>query len=547
MKETPQIPHYTIGTRGSLLALTQCLQMKDHLEKSGEATFSLKIIKTEGDENTSAPLWAIDGKDFFTKELDQALLGGEVDLVVHSYKDLGSERPDGIKLATITKRSFANDILFIRKDVLKKLKNKSLDSFTVGTSSPRRMTNIERFFSEYLPWGREKDIQVTTKSLRGNVNTRLKKCVDGEFDAVVLALPGIERLAMGLKDNNNEAYEKHGNPQVILKELIEDLDFMVLPLSTFPAAASQGALAIECLEKREDDGHLHQHLDSFNDQKTIKEVKRERELFQHFGGGCHLAVGISASSTQAGLRQSQRGKVDDQEVEELSLVRESHLPHIHGKKFIGLPTISSFEDAIEDKVSSKVFLEEAKTQLLNLESSDLLVTSPSVVKMLLDNFSSEELSLLGERHSWWASGAKTMRKMAQAGLWVRGSADSLGEETLSQLRSSALIRMFCQEARWHSLTHRDSTSPLGPILPLYKKEHRESDESYKQDIESCSFYYWTSSHQYRHFKKNFKLNPNAIHSCGLGKTYHSLKKEGVELTPVSSMSELKAWVNKEQD
>lgn len=543
MNESTKIPHYTIGTRGSLLALTQCLQMKDLLEETGKATFSLKIIKTEGDENTSAPLWAIDGKDFFTKELDHALLAGEVDMVVHSYKDLGSERPDGIKLATITKRTYANDILFIRKSVLKKLKEKSLNEFSVGTSSPRRMTNIERFFSEYLPWGKELGIKVKTKSLRGNVNTRLKKCVDGEFDAVALALPGIERLAMGLKDDQNEAYEKHGNPQIILKELIEELDFMVLPLSTFPAAASQGALAIESLEKRNDDGHLHALLDSFNHKETIKEVRRERELFQKFGGGCHLAVGISVSSTQAGLRQGQRGKVDDQEIEEISLVREKELQTISGKKFIGLPKITSFSNSIEDQISSKTFLNEGKEKLLSLNPSDLLVTSPSVVKMLVKNLTKEELSELQERHSWWASGAKTMREMAEVGFWVRGSADSLGEENLGNLRNSFLVKMFCDQANWHSLTHNESSSPLGPIIPLYKKEYSTPSESYKNEVESCDFYYWTSSHQYRIFKENFKLNPKATHSCGLGKTLTALRKEGLELTPVSSMSELKTWVN----
>ncbi|MBC99387.1 MAG: hypothetical protein CME63_16710 [Halobacteriovoraceae bacterium] len=98
MKKKP----YIIGTRGSLLALTQCLQMKNIMEEKGLGKFELKIISTQGDENTQAPLWQLEGKDFFTKELDAALLQGEVDLVVHSYKDLGSERPEGIELATVT-------------------------------------------------------------------------------------------------------------------------------------------------------------------------------------------------------------------------------------------------------------------------------------------------------------------------------------------------------------------------------------------------------------------------------------------------------------
>ena len=93
---------YLIGTRGSLLALTQCTQVKNQLEKITGDQFELKVIKTQGDQITDKPLWQLEGKDFFTKELDAALLTGDVDLVVHSYKDLGSDRPEGIKLAAIT-------------------------------------------------------------------------------------------------------------------------------------------------------------------------------------------------------------------------------------------------------------------------------------------------------------------------------------------------------------------------------------------------------------------------------------------------------------
>ena len=102
--------HYKIGTRGSLLALTQCGQVKDQLEKITGDTFELVSIKTQGDIQTSQPLWQMEGNNFFTKDLDEALLKGDVDLVVHSYKDLGSIRPEGITLAAVTKRSFAHDI-----------------------------------------------------------------------------------------------------------------------------------------------------------------------------------------------------------------------------------------------------------------------------------------------------------------------------------------------------------------------------------------------------------------------------------------------------
>src|SRR5437868_3658848 len=124
---------YKIGTRGSLLAVTQSTLMKNELERISGDKFELVTIKTQGDEVTNKPLWQLEGKDFFTKELDEALLRGDVDLVIHSYKDLGSARPDGIKLAAITERKFAHDILLIPQQFVGQLKNWKGD-FVVGTS-----------------------------------------------------------------------------------------------------------------------------------------------------------------------------------------------------------------------------------------------------------------------------------------------------------------------------------------------------------------------------------------------------------------------------
>ena len=125
--------HYKIGTRGSLLALTQCGQVKDLLEQLTGDTFELVTIKTQGDIIQNAPLWQVDGKDFFTKELDEALLSGAVDLVVHSYKDLGSVRPSGITLAAVTKRVYAHDILLIKNEHIESL-GESWLPITIGRS-----------------------------------------------------------------------------------------------------------------------------------------------------------------------------------------------------------------------------------------------------------------------------------------------------------------------------------------------------------------------------------------------------------------------------
>jgi hydroxymethylbilane synthase len=271
---------YKIGTRGSLLAVTQCTLIANEMSDITGSEFELVKISTQGDQQTEKPLWQMDGKDFFTKELDSALLANEVDLVVHSYKDLGSDRPEGIGLATITQRKFANDILLIKKENISKIKD--LDTFIVGTSSPRRIVNIESSLKPYLPKIKE-STKVKCEMLRGNVNTRIQKLKDDKYHAIVLALAGLERLA-----NKEDSKEE-------LTRLLDGLTFIVLPQKDFPSSASQGALAIEYNSNR-DDKELLKVLKSVHCDITEKEISREREAFKSYGGGCHLAVGINVQA-----------------------------------------------------------------------------------------------------------------------------------------------------------------------------------------------------------------------------------------------------------
>lgn len=532
MNTTPQ--KFIIGTRGSLLALTQCLQVKQQLESLSPHKFELKIIKTEGDENTSAPLWQLDGKDFFTKELDAALLKGEVDMVVHSYKDLGSERPVGIKLMAITKRDYPQDILFTSQKAIQKLQAGEMKTFSVGTSSPRRMVNLTKELQSFLPFGEKNNVEVVTKNLRGNVNTRLGKIKEGEFDAVVLALAGIERLAMGLKTESNEAHDKFGKPEEILKELIEDLNFMVLPTSTFPSAASQGALGIESLEEREDDGTLHKLLEKLNHQTTINEVKKEREVFQSFGGGCHLAVGINFTQTGEELRKSIGGEYDHTPVKELGLDRKLNNLSSEDKCFLGIPgnEEKDSKNLLDDQLSFKKNID---YNLPKEGSKDILVTSPYVAR----NFKGSNYS-----QKIWASGSKTMKTLAAKGHWVNGSADSLGEETLKEIRESHLVNLFFGKADWLVLTNTTSKSPLGPTLPVYKKEYKDKEQvsdDFKDAISNCGHFFWTSFHQYKTYEETFNLPKESIHYCGLGKTLEKFKNNNIEVIPMGSMSEVKKY------
>lgn len=491
---------YKIGTRGSLLALTQCTQVKNELERLTGDKFELEIIKTQGDLITNAPLWQLDGKDFFTKELDEALLKSEVDLVVHSYKDLGSVRPVGIALAAVTKRTFAHDILLIKKSTIKKLN--SLTDFVVGTSSPRRMVNLTDSLKNYIPNG--KNLNISTQVLRGNVNTRIQKLVNDEFSAIVLALPGIQRLSLSEKS------------KLELEKLINNLDFMILPQSIFPSSASQGALGIECLESRNDNGELYNKLKLMEDKITLEEVRRERKAFNDYGGGCHLAVGVNVRRVHDFYLHSHRGELNGEKIRytELEGGDKSKLKDIRNA-FIGLPTL-------DDQLIKKV-------------------PCPKLIKKDLNYFISSRyaipsLKLEDSYSSLWAAGTKTMEKLSEAGFWVNGSADGLGLEEIKNFTNSSVIKMFLQDhGPVINLTHNEGENEI----KVYDREINPVSESYNEKLQEHDLFYWTSFKQYEIYTEKYPYIKNKLHASGLGKTYAEFKKNNVEVIAIHSMDEVK--------
>jgi len=545
---------YKIGTRGSLLALTQCLQLKTQMEEMGLGRFELEIIQTQGDEDTSKPLWQLDGKDFFTKELDTALLNKQVDLVVHSYKDLGSERPDGIKLAAVTKRKYPHDILFIKKTVIQQLKNNELNKLVVGTSSPRRMTNITAHLKHYLPFG--ENLKVETISLRGNVNTRLQKCAGPDYDAIVLALPGIERLATGLSNQDNPAYQRHGDPRTILTNLLTSLDFMILPTSQFPAAASQGALGVECLENNQE---LLKKLARLECAETKKEVRKEREVFASFGGGCHLAVGITARNVANQTRLNVLGVADDKHVEKNELITME-----------GLPALPEFSTPLQKK---EIFIgiSPASAKQANGYCYDqLLVKKPIGAPLKLTAGLTDILYASGRAFEFghelaqsnpqakvWASGTRTWKKMAKAGYWCHGCADALGEGEVKSLRESDLLTLMTGKPQWSVVTNDTSENILGSAIGVYttqpreesldldkdkgKGKEKETNKEFKQQIEKVKIFFWSSFNQYLFYNKTYNLSQTAHHLCGLGKTYTKFQENNITVRPISGMKEFIKW------
>lgn len=243
---------YVIGTRGSQLSLTQTNWVVSEIKKKSPQTeFEIITIKTQGDTD-ARPLFTINQKGIFEKEIDRAVAERKVDFAVHSLKDVPVELPEDLVLACVPKREEANDV-FIANDgsMLNTIKKGAL----IGTSSLRRAVQITRIRPD-----------VVVKPIRGNIETRIRKVHDGEFDGVVLAQAGITRLGLGVK-------------------------FQRLSMDTFPPSPGQGALGIV---SRKDNVSLIELLKKIEDPETRNAIEAERSLSMFVDSGCRFPVGAFA-------------------------------------------------------------------------------------------------------------------------------------------------------------------------------------------------------------------------------------------------------------
>ena len=181
--------HIRIGSRGSDLALWQANHVKKQLEALGSSV-EIKIIVTQGDAIQNLSFDKLEGKGFFTKEIETALLNNEIDLAVHSHKDLETDQPKGLVVAAVSEREDPADLLLIRKEKVDTLQLWSLaEQSIIGTSSARRKSQVRGF---------RPDAEI--KDLRGNVPTRIQKLRDGQYDAILLAKAGVDRLKIELSE-----------------------------------------------------------------------------------------------------------------------------------------------------------------------------------------------------------------------------------------------------------------------------------------------------------------------------------------------------------
>ena len=245
-----------IGSRGSDLALWQARYVKKRLSELGH-NVTINIIKTQGDAIQHLSFDKLEGKGFFTKEIEAALLDGSIDLAVHSHKDLETNPPEGLIIAAVSERADPADILLVRESAVDINKKWGLmEGAIVGTSSARRKSQLLAHRPDTI-----------LKDLRGNVPTRINKLRNQQYDAILLAKAGIDRLEIDLSEFN----------------------VVVLDPSEFVPAPAQGVLGLQI---RKSDDRMAEILKPLNNKSVQKRIEIERKVLNLLEGGCQLPLGV---------------------------------------------------------------------------------------------------------------------------------------------------------------------------------------------------------------------------------------------------------------
>jgi len=507
-----------LGTRRSALARAQSAAVARTLERLHPGlSVELVGIETRGDRIQDRPLSSVDGKEFFTAEIDQALLEGAIDLTVHSYKDLSLERTPRLHLAAVPARELPFDIAIFARDVPERLA--AGQGITLGTSSPRRQSLVPSFLRQVLPHVAGRPIDIQLVELRGNVDSRLRRLHEPrsaarQLDGIIIAFAGLSRLWV---DSAGRA---------LLEGLLPQLPRMLLPLSQCPAAPAQGALGIEC---RAEDSALRGLLASIDDAATRRAVQAERLLLAERGGGCHQSFGAT--------------QIEVPQLGTLLYLREGGgEPQLRWTPAAPLPRLGivrAWDGSGAERAALEPDADGIAAALQRIGSAEALFVSHA--RALPDSAASH----IRPGCPLYVPGIATWRALAERGVWVEGCADGFGFSYLAPLLADPVLRLPPPE-RFTALTHADALGgwSAGQAIATYRLREAPATVAAGSggppaDATHC---YWHSSAQFDRWRASAPAG--AHHATGPGKTFEHLRRARVQnLAMFPSVTQWRSWLS----
>lgn len=446
--------------------------------------------ESRGDQLQDIPLQTVEGSDFFTQDIFDALENGEADIAVHSLKDMsGSHFFGGNKFAIID-RDDTRDVAIFNKSVEEKIKQGQ--TIIIGTCSPRREEMAIGFLRKALPqWS--KDFTIQTKIIRGNVDTRLRKLDAAEYDGIILATAGINRLLDSEKDT------------VSIKQLLADKQLMLLPLIECVPAPCQGAIVAEASRSNP---MAVEVLQAVNDASIMHDCITEKRAAMNYGTGCLQKFGVT--SIRYAENEHTLYAAGTNEKEE-SFVDWSSLPSID----LNNRTLLSTTDFMGD-----FFTYDHSETVTEINQSIIYVANYKAVKQpaLIEQMQTKSI---------WAAGTKTWFELAKKNIWVTGCADAFGLEFLEKAWQMPLLDI--QKTDVCIVTSNQSAKNWQDkgwnVAGTYSFSIHE-DQAIKKTIQQATAFFWTSFHQYDHYKA--VIRPNSIHLCPSGETANLLREVGLD-------------------
>jgi len=508
-----------LGTRRSALARAQSAAVALGLEQlHAGLTVELVGIETRGDRIQDRPLSAVQGKEFFTAEIDTALMEAAVDFTVHSYKDLSLERSPRLRLAAVPRREPPYDIALFARDVPERLA--AGYEISVGTSSPRRLSFVPGFLQRMLPRSAGRAAAIRLVELRGNVDSRLRRLHEPrgsarQLDGIVLAFAGLARLWADASGRG------------LLEQLFSSLPRMILPVCACPAAPAQGALGIEC---RADDVATVQLLAAIDHAPTRRAVEVERALLAERGGGCHQQFG----ATQIAVP----------DLGDLLYLREGgQEPQLRWTPAAPLPTptgaIRAWDGSRAERAAVEPIAAGITASLQRLSSAKALFIAH------MRAWPAQAPPLPASASHIYVPGLSSWQGLAERGLWIEGCAEGLGIAALEPLLREPLLQLP-ELAQWTVLTHAAAVGGWAPGQAIATYRHGDSSAADEATVPpgGTTHYYWHSSAQFERWRAREGHDAGqGQHACGPGKTYEHLLRAPVQnLYMFPSAAHWRTWM-----
>ena len=489
-----------VAARKSDLARLQAYEVGRAIERvHADVQVEYQFSTSLGDLNLHDPLWKMPEKGVFTADLTEKLIRGECDLVVHSWKDLPTEPNAKTEIATTLKRADVRDVILVKRDFAE---NSGRDrQLKVFSSSPRREYNVYDFLRWSLPLD-ARPLAVDFLPVRGNIATRARKFLDDhKIGAWVVAKAALDRLLSSTEEEFTS--ENFKQSREILRDVLSNSRFQVMPISVAPSAPAQGALAIEIARGRDD---IRKCLRAIHDPGTWSDVMAERDVFREFGGGCHQKIGITYETRAFGRIDCGRGQTDD------------------GKEF-------SFQRLISSAGAERI-PKTARERMFPLSrSGDQFFSARRQISVKAEELRGRDF-FVARADAWpegkakvspetivWVSGVQTWQKLAANGVWVSGCQDGRGEDEPIQVDS-----ILGRSPQFLKLTHTNGyDTGRWPVLATY--ELIEKPESEWPDLTHKTHFYWGSFSQFACARRRYgDVLARGYHACGPGNTFQLLKK-----------------------